>query len=1526
MRNKDLRRVYALFLLFALVAQLGGTVRAADDQDTVYIGSAEELCSFARKCAYDVWSEGKTVILQRDISLGGVEFTPIPSFGGTFEGNGHTISNLSVSAGVSPAGLFGIVAPSGVVRELTVEGTVDPEGSAKRVGGIAGENHGTVSNCVFTGTVNGAQSVGGIVGLNAAEGVLRRCEMNGGVFGKAMTGGVAGENRGTLSYCTNRAYVNTNTLDPSISADRLEVNMTGGLLSLISPDTFNVATDSGGVAGYSDGSLLGCVNHGTVGYQHIGYNVGGIVGRSSGNLSACVNHGSVYGRREVGGVAGMAEPYVHINLKGGSLDEIREQVRALSRVIDKAADDASNTSGTISDRLDEINRGMDDVSDRAETLSDHISDLVDDEINEVNRGVDILDETLNRLDGVTKELTDASESLGTAVNKLSDAERRMERDDVSGDLTGAGDDLRSATGLISDGTSEMKSGLQELRSVRSAVRLLPTEEQREEMRKAIDRMIDGFELMLHGRKNTDGTRNGQGVHWYLDRAQRRLNNALRNISGDWEKVLDDTADATNKLTEALRDTETLLDYLNAQEKLRFRDIGTETDGEADALYDSLHGVSNNLDLLNQEAKSSSDVIVDDVREINRSFTTLMDTLLDVVEDTENYSADSMIEDTSDENVDAVVQGKLHLCRNDGTVNGDYDVGGIAGAMMVFNELDPESDYDTLSTTLRKRYELKCVLQECVNSGEIIGKEDNIGAVCGSALLGVISGCEAYGSVNSDGDCVGGVAGFADNIVRGSWAKCRLSGAKYVGGVVGGGRSERSDLLVTDCRSMVEITGSDQYAGAVIGADFGTLRDNRFVSDTLAGIDQVSRRGEAEPIDYETLLTENRLPEAFRSLTLSFVADDQVIRSLRVSYGDSPDSSAFPAIPQHEGEYARWDREDLSELRFDTIVTAVYAPNVTAVASDVTRSASRVAFLVEGAFTDRDTVEASPAIYDFDDTQFNPFNRLRAYRRTLLEQWQLKLPEDGSDTHIVRYLPPEGTSEHVELYLMGSGGWERVLPEAVGSYLAFSVPGNEVRLSVISTVTPWWVWLLAGCFALTLLAFLLVQLLHKVTRKPAAEQPPEDAAAAALRKKKSLRSRMLHAAAVLALGVILLAVLRFAPVIRNGVGVYSLLRHYAERDDSEIDITLRTELDGNELETKAKFYTLSSGDKKVSCVSWQDIPVYFCEDVFILENGHVYRASGALPNFTQMLRLVAGVYNASEITISEENGVTTYHAVAQGDEAARLMELLLADYGALPGTEGVTLELVVKDGELSSLNVRRSGEAGEAEAQLLFHSAEKGHALPQAVRAVVEAGSFEHAEDISEDARRLLIAWLRLSADETLSAKVTLSAECASLLLDEDLLWKRMSDSVHSLTRSGTTIFYTADRACTDAGVRIAERDALDMPEQLMRLAYEAILLGKAECRQSNSGWRYTIDADEATRLALASVIAPESGNYDLTLNDGSVVIELTGNRVSAVSLQSSGTVNVVDSEVAARFSARLGIQKDAAVHTLPETVRKALST
>ena len=50
--------------------------------------------------------------------------------------------------------------------------------------------------------------------------------------------------------------------------------------------TENVAdiTDIGGIAGQSGGVIRACMNRGTVGYQHMGYNVGGIAGSQTGYI------------------------------------------------------------------------------------------------------------------------------------------------------------------------------------------------------------------------------------------------------------------------------------------------------------------------------------------------------------------------------------------------------------------------------------------------------------------------------------------------------------------------------------------------------------------------------------------------------------------------------------------------------------------------------------------------------------------------------------------------------------------------------------------------------------------------------------------------------------------------------------------------------------------------------------------------------------------------------------------------------------------------------------------------------------------------------------------------------------------------------------------------------------------------------------------------------------------------------------------------------------------------------------------
>ena len=56
------------------------------------------------------------------------------------------------------------------------------------------------------------------------------------------------------------------------------------------------------------------------------------------------------------------------------------------------------------------------------------------------------------------------------------------------------------------------------------------------------------------------------------------------------------------------------------------------------------------------------------------------------------------------------------------------------------------------------------------------------------------------------------------------------------------------------------------------------------------------------------------------------------------------------IRDRDGAYAAWDRTNLSDLRFDTTVTAVYTPYTPGLASDAVREDGRAVFLTEGDYT------------------------------------------------------------------------------------------------------------------------------------------------------------------------------------------------------------------------------------------------------------------------------------------------------------------------------------------------------------------------------------------------------------------------------------------------------------------------------------------------------------------------------------------------------------------------------------------------
>lgn len=144
-----------------------------DDQGTYIVYTGAGLKAVADLINKD---RGINVKLDRDIDLTGVDWKRISGYyEGTFDGQGHRITGLSINENEEFASLFSDIDKNGTVKNLQLEGvnyTATDESY-----GIAIHNHGTITACSVTGTLTASDVVAGIANNN--HGTITACWFNG---------------------------------------------------------------------------------------------------------------------------------------------------------------------------------------------------------------------------------------------------------------------------------------------------------------------------------------------------------------------------------------------------------------------------------------------------------------------------------------------------------------------------------------------------------------------------------------------------------------------------------------------------------------------------------------------------------------------------------------------------------------------------------------------------------------------------------------------------------------------------------------------------------------------------------------------------------------------------------------------------------------------------------------------------------------------------------------------------------------------------------------------------------------------------------------------------------------------------------------------------------------------------------------------------------------------------------------------------------------------------------------------------
>ena len=272
-RNKlyDKSRLRLLCLLTALLgifgagqiwAQTQPSSGAGTQGDPYIITTADELRWFAglvNGTLTDGTSQNTAAwaTLTADIDLGGEAWTPIGNsstqYTGTFDGAGHTISNLTVdNSSAEYQGFVGYLGSGGAIQNLTLDESCSVSGY-QYVGGVCGWNSGSIESCYNTGSVYSNSNVGGVCGLNS--GSIESCYNTGMVDSGSNVGGVCGSNySGSIENCYNTGTV--------VSADAYV----------------------GGVCGSNYSTIKNCYNTGTVtGYRYLG----GVCGSNGSIITNC---------------------------------------------------------------------------------------------------------------------------------------------------------------------------------------------------------------------------------------------------------------------------------------------------------------------------------------------------------------------------------------------------------------------------------------------------------------------------------------------------------------------------------------------------------------------------------------------------------------------------------------------------------------------------------------------------------------------------------------------------------------------------------------------------------------------------------------------------------------------------------------------------------------------------------------------------------------------------------------------------------------------------------------------------------------------------------------------------------------------------------------------------------------------------------------------------------------------------------------------------------------------------------------
>lgn len=532
-----------------------------------------------------------------------------------------------------------------------------------------------------------------------------------------------------------------------------------------------------------------------------------------------------------------------------------------------------------------------------------------------------------------------------------------------------------------------------------------------------------------------------GMKYLVSEASRNANNQSAELRKQLGTMNNYTSSALTSLSDVLRQVSDndrrIIDSIQVNREtgeVSFPSLNLNT-LDTGGLTSALNNMYAQSTVLSGMIGNSVASVATDLNNINSQMTRIFDVLFSIVSDASQGDFIST-RDLSFEEAYEHDEGAVAECENQADIRAETNAGGIVGtiAFEIAFDMEDQLDASNFLTTNAQQY-LFAAVRGCRSDARIQSRNDNAGGIVARMDVGAVVNCIGAGSVSSQsGGYVGGIIGTAQGTVSGCWARAELRGEQYVGGIAGLG----DDLL--DNRAWPHIEQSSEYKGSVAGWAEGTVSGNLYVGEDLAGVDNVSRVDQAEPVLIRELLALEDAPEDFDTVTVRFLQDEHLRRECKVPFGGNIES--LPEVQNRGAEYWVWDEFDMDHIYYSMDISGSwYSP-----ASTISTGEEIPLFLVEGSFYDGQALTVTPCDIPADMAA-----------EDVLDACTLTV-NDYEGALTVRMLAEDGG----KIVLLSDDGSRTEVPvEKDGRYLVFQVENGSSFVRLSETKLPLWPWFVGG---------------------------------------------------------------------------------------------------------------------------------------------------------------------------------------------------------------------------------------------------------------------------------------------------------------------------------------------------------------------------------------------------------------------------------------------------------------------------------